>query len=183
MTVDVTSRTIGACLYLIEKSLGFTFLGRSNTIRLHRIIDHVSSRGYFLIVDEAHFLSWEAFEVLRKVHDCAGIGVVYLGMPVLYTQMRIGNRSHLYDQIFSRLGLRVFLDGINREDVSLIASSMCENLDKACVNFLYQKARGAGKYRGMVKLLKRALQIHNAEGIPLNVSLLKEANSLLTMGE
>ena len=183
ITADVTSKTIGSCLYLIENKLGFAVLGRSNTIRLHRLIEHLISRPAFLIIDEAHFLSWEAFEMIRKLHDCAAIGVAYFGMPILYTQMRGGNRSYLYDQIFSRIGIKVFLDDVNKADVSLIASSMCPDLDKKSLDFLYRKARGAGKYRGMVKLIKRALQIHNTEGIPLGIGLFKAANAFLVMGE
>ena len=85
---DITTKSCGSVLYAIAKKLSSTFHGNRNSELLQRIIDQLKNSRRLLIVDESHFLTWEAFEAVRKIHDCAGIGVCYVGMPRLYAQMQ-----------------------------------------------------------------------------------------------
>jgi len=178
VTADITIKRVGAILWLISKKLGIVSC-RSNAVLLNRIADTLKGSRRLLIVDETQFLTWEAFEAVRKIYDCAGIGVVYCGMQRLYSQMRGGNKAYLFDQIFSRIGPRVHVKTIRKEDVKLIVDNIYPGLDAQCLGYLFKKATQPGKFRLMVKLLKLADQMSRAEDIPLTVSMLKEANKLL----
>jgi DNA transposition AAA+ family ATPase len=134
-----------------------------------------------LVVDESHFLAWEGFEALRRIHDSAQVGIVFLGMPRVYEAMRGTRSSYLYDQLYSRIGCKFHATGIEKADVQLIVDAICPNLPKACISLLFEVAQGAGRFRLMVKLLQKAIRIHKVEGVPITVELLKEVRSLLVL--
>ena len=180
ITGDVTTRAVGSVLGLLGRKL--TIGNRtSNSTFLQRITEALRDSGRLLIIDEAHFLNWEAFEVIRKLHDCAGIGVVFCGQEQLYEQMRGGRRSFLWDQIYSRVGVRCHLTTVDKKDVKALADTICPNLDKQCLEYLLAKAMGKGRFRVMMKTLQRAVRIAETEKVPVTLDILKEANSLLLL--
>lgn len=176
ITADITSKACGAVLYAIAKKMSSTFHGNRNAELLQRIIDQLKNSRRLLIIDEAHFLTWEAFEAVRKIHDCAGIGVCYVGMPRLYSQMQGSKRSYLYDQIFSRIGVRVNITETYSEDVEALIKSRHPGLNKGCMEYLFKKAMRPGKYRVMTKLLNRTLKIHKMAKVPLDEGLFKKVD-------
>lgn len=180
ITLDIATRNPGAVIRLIaEKSGG---VGHRPTISqmLHSTIARLKESRRLLIVDEAHFMTWEALELVRKIHDCAGIGVVYVGQERLYDQMR-GNdgKAYLYDQIYSRIAVKRDDFPIKKADVEAIASSLCPGLGKDCIEFLYRKARGRGRFRSMKDVLELALEIRKESGRPMDLALLREADQFL----
>ncbi len=182
MTADVTMRSVGSVLLLISRQLpGVARFSSTNSAFLQKIIEHLKNSRRLLVIDEAHFLSWEAFEVLRKIHDCAGTGVVFAGQQRIYDEMRGGRRSFMWDQIYSRVGVRVSIKEIFREDATMIVNNLYPSIDKKSMDFLFSKAVGAGKFRVMTKLLQRAQRVANKEGSPVSVELLREANQLLLL--
>ncbi len=179
ITADITTRSVGSILYLISKKLGAVSC-RSNAVLLSKIVDTLKDSRRLLIIDEAQFLSWEAFEAIRKIHDCCGIGVVFVAMPRLYSQMRGGNKAYLFDQIFSRIGPRCHIKYVKKSDVKLIADKIYPGLNNRCLEYLFKKATQPGKFRGMVKLLKFAIKISNIEDTSLTLQILKEADKFLS---
>lgn len=179
VTADITTRSVGSILWLILKKIGATTY-KSNAALLNKIVDTLKGSKRLLIIDECQFLTWEAFEAVRKIHDCSKIGVVYVGMERLYSQMRGGNKAYLFDQIFSRIGPRCHVKHIAKEDVKLIANNICPGLDNRCLEYLFKKATQPGKFRGMVKVLKLASRISKTENIPITIQLLQEANKFLS---
>jgi DNA transposition AAA+ family ATPase len=182
VTGDPTARSLGAILLLISKLLpGVYRNSRTNTAFMTSIIDHLRGSGRLLIIDESHFLAWEAFETVRRIYDATGIGVVFVGQQRLLDEMRGGHRkSLLWDQIFSRVGLRADFKGdIRMEDVSMIANKIHPSLDKKSMEYLYNKANGPGKFRALVKLLQRAQRLAEAENVKVTLPLLQQVNKLL----
>ena len=175
---DITTKSCGSVLYAIAKKLSSTFHGNRNSELLQRIIDQLKNSRRLLIVDESHFLTWEAFEAVRKIHDCAGIGVCYVGMPRLYAQMQGSKRSYLYDQIFSRIGVRVNITETYSEDVETLIKSLQPNLTKGCIEYLVKKSQGPGKYRTMTKLLSRTVKIHKMTKAPITEELLGKVDKM-----
>ncbi len=175
ISCDVTIRSLGAVLDLLGHQMPVARNHLNNTAFLLKIIDNLKNSGRLLIVDECHFLSWPGFEIFRKIHDWAKVGVVYSGQEYTLSQMR-GRKGFLYDQIFSRLSITCELNTLERNDVVLLADSVCSGLDKRCIDFLANKARGRGHFRVMMTVLRRAAQLAQAENIPLTLNILKEAN-------
>lgn len=183
VTADPTARSLGSILLLISKLLPGVSRGScTNSSFMSSIIDCLKGSRRLVVIDESHFLSWEAFEAVRKIYDASGIGVVFVGQQYLYDQMRGGSRkSLLWDQIFSRVGLRAHFKGdILTEDVSMIANKIYPSgLDNRCMEYLYNKANGPGKFRAMVKLLQRAQRLAESEGTKVSLSLLQQVNRIL----
>lgn len=183
ITCDPTSRSLGSILSLISRLLpGLSRGSRTNSAFMVKIIDAMRGKGRLLVIDEAHFLSWEAFEALRRIFDATGIGVVFVGQQYLYDQMRGGSRkSMLWDQIFSRVGLRAHFKGdVPMDDVRMIAEKIHPaGLDNKSMEYLHSKANGAGRLRTMVKLLQRAQRLAESENLKVNLPLLQQVNNIL----
>jgi len=180
ITADIATRSVGTVLSLLSKKVGGTPRVSTNSKLLHAVIDKLKNSRRLILIDEAHFLTWEAFEVVRKIHDCAQVGVAYVGMERLYDQMRGGdNRAMLFDQIHSRIAIKRDDLKVKKADVKLVAGSVCPGLDKPSINFLFSKAQGKGKLRTVAKLLKVATKMHKEFGEPMNLSLLEQAAGFL----
>jgi len=177
ITADPTRRSITKVLRLISHHVQSRGGGSSDDI-LNGIIERLKNIRTFLIFDESHFLSWEGLEILRAVWDATGVGICYLGQPKLYIQMK-GQKSYLWDQIYSRIMISRNVNTITREDVSLIGDSIRPKLPKSCLNYLYEVAQKPGKLRIVTALLKQADEISKRKRIPLTVDLLKEVRRLM----
>lgn len=179
VTADITTRSPAAILRLIGAHIGIT---KSLSIPdlLHKVIDRLRESNRLVIVDEAHFLRWEACEILRKIHDCARVGVVYVGQERLYEQMKGGDpRSYLFDQIYSRIAIKRDRFTVNKKDAAAIAGTVVRGLDKDCLDYLYQRARGKGRFRYLTNLLDVATEICKQYGKQIDVPLLHEAERFL----
>jgi DNA transposition AAA+ family ATPase len=179
VTLDVTKRSLGSVLSEILYSDGGVPYAATNSIMLNRIIRNFKHTSKLLIIDESQFASWEVFEAIRTIWDNVRTGIVYLGTPRLYAQMK-GRRGFLWDQILSRFAVQKTIGGVSKTDVKLIADSIHPGLSKSCLEFLHEKARAPGRLRTMIELLNRAVGIHERERIPLNLQLLKEIDDLLS---
>lgn len=181
VTADIATRSVGSILRMIAKRVGGTPHGvGSNSALLHAIIAKMRHSRRLIIIDEAHFLTWEAFEVVRKVHDCAETGIVYVGMERTYDQMRgLDNKAMLYDQIYSRISIKRNDIRIEREDVKTISDSIHPGLGKECIDYLFKKAQGKGKFRTVQKLLQVAETMRVELKRPIDVEVLKIADQFL----
>ncbi|EAZ1917991.1 ATPase, partial [Salmonella enterica] len=94
---------------------------------IHELIDacvrELRDSGRLLMVDEAELLPYRALEVLRRLHDKAGIGIVLAGMPRLLINLK-GRRGE-FAQLYSRVALALNLgDTLTRDDFQQIATDL-----------------------------------------------------------
>lgn len=171
LSCDVTIRKPGSFLRMVSEGVGTRCYDTNNTC-LTYIIDRLKAHPQILIIDEAHFLTWEMLEVIRRIYDACQISVIYVGQPQLFDQMR-GKNKYLYDQILSRIPIKRKLDKVFREDVKMLADSLCPGLDKKCIDFLHERALKQGRFRSMVNLLGITVRVSRAEEKPITLSLLK----------
>ena len=142
ITADISTRRIGAVLNLLARQVSGGRQGRSISDMLHGFIDRLKGSRRLIIVDDAHFLTWEAYEALRKLHDCAGVGVVYVGQELLYEQMKgASSKSYLFDQIFSRIAIKRDTFQVKKTDARKIAQSLCKGPNQECIEYLFLKIR------------------------------------------
>lgn len=174
VTLDVVSRSPSSILSLIYKQVPIYALSGTKSILLQRLIERLENSQRLLILDEAHFLSWEALEMVRRLHDAAQIGIVLCGQERLYHEMKQPKGRFLWDQISSRIGMRHTIGNIEREDTDMICLTICPNLDNRCLNLLYKLAQGPGRFRTVTKVLKQAVKISEADRSPISLSLLQE---------
>jgi len=180
-TADVSTRSVGNVLRLIASRLGGGKEERSISSFMQSTIRKLKNSNRLLIIDDAHFLSWEGFEAVRKIHDCAGIGVVYVGQERLYDQMRGGDsKARLFDQIFSRIAMKREDFRLTRKDAVQVAQAVCpDGLDKACRDYLFKVAKSKGRLRLMCNLLEVALEVAKMNEVPMTVGLLEQAEQFM----
>lgn len=96
---------------------------RNNHENMQSIIKKLKGSERLLIVDEAELLTNKPLEVLRRIHDKSGIGMVLAGMPRLRANLR-GARGQ-YKQLYSRIGLALDLkDKLPQEDIGMLCESV-----------------------------------------------------------
>ncbi|EMO7631079.1 AAA family ATPase, partial [Salmonella enterica] len=129
---------------LLEELCGRLRLSKNGNI--HTLIDlcveKLKGTGRLLIIDEAELLPYRALEVIRRLHDKAGIGVVMAGMPRLITNLK-GKRGE-FAQLYSRVALALDMgNSLDREDFDQIAVDlMPEAEDQKIRNALYDQSKG-----------------------------------------
>jgi DNA transposition AAA+ family ATPase len=160
---------------LIEADPGYTakFLfseirdevGGTSRTSLHDIFvdccQRLKGSGRLLIVDEAEQLPYKALEMLRRLHDKTGIGILLTGMPKLLANLR-GHRGE-YAQLYSRIGLGIKLKPMTDGDASLIVDKLLPGSSEATKKSLCKEA--AGNTRRLFKIItrsKRVAQVNNS---------------------
>jgi len=183
VTADISTRRIGAVLKMISRYVGVTSK-RSISETLQWLTQRLKDSQRLIIIDDAHFLSWEAFEAVRKLNDCGGVGVVYVGQERLYDQMRgADNKAYLFDQIYSRLAIKRDRFSVYKKDAAAIARSLCPTLDQACLDYLFLHAKSKGRFRLMTNLLDVAMEIRKNNNCEMSVDLLRQATEFLKIGQ
>jgi len=184
ITASITNKSVGAVMRLLAKHTGGQ--GRNTSIdqMLEAVIDRLKHSDRLIIFDEAHFLVWESFELLRKVHDCAKVGICYLGQERAYSQMRGDNsKAYLFDQIYSRINMKRDRFSVLKKDLKAIAKSRCRDLDDECIDFLFSRAKGRGHYRyALDGILHLAMSRRDELGVPITATSLVECEQFL-MGQ
>ena len=122
---------------------------------LDAVIEKLKGTGRLIEVDEAEHLSYRSHEILRRVHDKAGVGICLIGMPRLYHNLKRdkGDYAQLYSRVGSVLHLKVD-NGKWANDALLLCQAAGikgnpEHLIRA----------SNGNPRKLTKLLARAIRI------------------------
>ncbi|WP_235893713.1 AAA family ATPase [Limnobaculum xujianqingii] len=151
---------------LIEADPGYTArvvleelcskLGLNRRGNIHELSDScvnaLRDSGRLLLIDEAENLPYRALEMIRRIHDKAGIGVVLAGMPRLIINLK-GKRGE-YKQLYSRVAFALPLgDVLPRNDINDIAVSVLPDAAEPAVSDeLFNASRGNA--RRLFKLLR-----------------------------
>ncbi|EBZ4058566.1 AAA family ATPase [Salmonella enterica subsp. enterica] len=176
---------------LIEADPGYTartileelcrLLGVKVRGNIHELIDacvrELSGSGRLLMVDEAELLPYRALEILRRLHDKAGIGVVLAGMPRLLINLK-GRRGE-FAQLYSRVALALNLgDTLSRDDFNQIAVNMMPEAGEASIgDALY--ARSLGNARRLFKLARGVYRICDISQVPVSVGAIDKFAEML----
>ncbi|ECC3818800.1 AAA family ATPase [Salmonella enterica] len=176
---------------LIEADPGYTartileelcrLLGVKVRGNIHELIDacvrELSGSGRLLMVDEAELLPYRALEILRRLHDKAGIGVVLAGMPRLLINLK-GRRGE-FAQLYSRVALALNLgDTLSRDDFNQIAVDMMPEAGEDSIgDALY--ARSLGNARRLFKLARGVCRICDISQVPVSVGAIDKFAEML----
>ncbi|ECR8362571.1 AAA family ATPase [Salmonella enterica] len=129
---------------LLEELCGRLRLNKNGNIHalIEVCVEKLKGSGRLLVIDEAELLPYRALEVIRRLHDKAGIGVVLAGMPRLITNLK-GKRGE-YAQLYSRVALALDLgNALARQDFDQIAVDlMPEAEDRKISDALYEQSKG-----------------------------------------
>lgn len=137
----------------IHKKIGFDGLGTTHNM-LQDIVTKLKSSGRLIIIDEAEHLPYKALDLVRRIYDKAGVGILLVGMPRLIMNLRGEKRQ--YAQLFSRVGIATKLSGLTQADTKEIIRSVLPE-SREVFKLLYESC--VGNTRVLVKLLVRAIKL------------------------
>src|SRR5574344_967087 len=137
----------------IHKKIGFDGLGTTHNM-LQDIVTKLKSSGRLIIIDEAEHLPYKALDLVRRIYDKAGVGILLVGMPRLIMNLRGEKRQ--YAQLFSRVGIATKLSGLTQADTKEIIRSVLPD-SREVFKLLYESC--VGNTRVLVKLLVRAIKL------------------------
>lgn len=181
MTADITKTRPGTVIRKLAyvANVKNTTSGALSDL-LDAMVEKLRGSKRMILIDDAHFLSWEAFEAVRKVHDCAHVGVVYIGQERMYEQMKgAEGKAYLFDQIYRRIAIKRDRFKVTKGDVKMIAGNLCPGLDEACHDFLFAKAQKKGRFGNVENVLDVASEMSKTRGEPVSVEMLQEADRFL----
>lgn len=133
--------------------------------------------GYLLMIDEGELLPHRALEVLRRIHDKTGIGIVLAGMPRLIINLK-GKRGE-FVQLHSRVGFALNIgNALSQDDSDLIASTILPDaLSRDMSEVLYKESRGNA--RRLFKLLRGVIRTSHINDREVNVTTVRQFAEML----
>ncbi len=190
MTLKEYARRDDAVIF-IEADPGYTArtlleelcgrLKQNKNGNIHTLIDlcveKLKGTGRLLIIDEAELLPYRALEVVRRLHDKAGIGVVMAGMPRLIVNLK-GKRGE-FAQLYSRVALALDMgNSLDREDFDQIAVDlMPEAEDLKIRNALYDQSKGNA--RRLFKLARGVYRTCDISKKEVSVTAIEKFSEML----
>lgn len=155
-----TEPTFSPKVMLVElcNKLGIT-VSRSNHDNIAGIIDKLTGSDRLLIIDEAELLSYKCLEIIRRIHDKSGVGVVLVGMPRLRANLR-GKRGE-YKQLYSRVGFVCdLLERLPDDDVAILTQTAL-GTDEFNAQFIKASHGNARRLNKMIRGVNRLAKINN----------------------
>ena len=173
---------------LIEADLGFMSkvlfseihkrLGMDGKGSIHDMFEEVIARlkgsGRLIIIDEAEHLPYKALELLRRVYDKAGVGILLIGMPRLLFNLR-GQKGD-FIQLYSRVGIAKKLERLKDQDAQDIVSSVLPSSNGTWKSF---QEHSHGNTRVLSKLLLRSIRIAEINNVQVTPDIIRETASML----
>ncbi len=173
---------------LIEADLGYTpkvlFIELCKILKIHchgsihtlfeEVVAKLSGTDRLIIIDEAEHLPYKALELIRRVHDKAGIGILLVGMPQLIGNLR-GKRGE-FAQLYSRIGAKGALCSLLKEDTKMFVKNSLP-ASNGIYSVFHNVAKG--NTRILTKLIKRAIRMSEINSMDIIEGLVLEAGKSL----
>ncbi|MDP4176283.1 MAG: AAA family ATPase [Bacteroidota bacterium] len=141
---------------------------------LDSIIDRLKDTGRLLIVDQAEYLPDKALDILRTIHDEAGIGLLLAGLPRLLNNIKgIGG---ILEQIYTRVDTACELTKLEDEDIKNLIHSYIPGSNGVYKDFIEPSRGNARVLKILANHSKRIALNHKVE---VNGDCVRRANKLL----
>lgn len=138
------------------------------------IVDKLKGSEKLIIIDEAELLAYKPLEILRRIHDKTGVGMVLAGMPKLRVNLRGANGE--FKQLYSRVGLALDVrDCLPAEDVGLLCEAA---LGTGEFNELFF-AVSRGNARRLSKLLRGVHRVSTLRKQPISQAMIEQFAKML----
>ena len=175
---------------LVEADLGYTArdlfselhkkCGGDGNSTINRMKDDIISRlkgsGRLIVVDEAEHLPVRAVDLLRRINDKAGTGIVFIGLGRLWDALKQKKNDYAY--IFSRIGLVVSLDPLQPKDVEDIINRITLNSNGIWRSYYKNSGKNA---RILSKLVARSLRIAELNNGPVTPEIIEQSAKMLVI--
>jgi DNA transposition AAA+ family ATPase len=140
------------------------------------IVDVLAGTDRMLLIDESHYLSQECVDIIRRIHDQAGVPVVFGGNESTYQGFRSRNNwgssrgmeAMSYTQLRGRLAarLQVRSEDISTNDIRLVATQMAPpDAVEDAIEQLKNESLFNGGLRRVVRILHMAQMLAAGKGM------------------
>ena len=136
------------------------------------VSDRLRDSGRLIVVDEAENLPLRALEIVRRLHDETGCGLVLSGMPRLVAKH--GELVQLYSRVSVALNLG---ESLPDDELFEIAKAALPDADEETLLELVKHSNG--NTRRMSKLMRGAVRTANKNGIKMQAGIVKKYSSLI----
>jgi len=166
-----TTRTLMSKLH---KELGYNGTGTIFDM-FSDVVDRLRGSGRLIIVDEAESLPYKGLELLRRLYDLSGTGILLVGMPELIANLR-GNKGE-YKQLYSRIAVHAQIPNMKEspEDIQALVASAIPGSNGLWKAFYSVTHNG----RQLEKLLKRSIQVANHNGTDVTKEVVQNAKQYI----
>lgn len=155
VTATPSSSTVVPALEEIAEAVGVTDTG-GGARRIGRSIrGRVKGLGGLLIIDEAQHLKAAALEEIRALHDATQVGLAFVGNVSVFARLS-GGRQASFAQLYSRIGIRLYLESPTSADVARLAKERWQVTDRDVLELLDHVSQQPGAMRLVVKALSMA---------------------------
>lgn len=175
-TAGVTTALEEVCL-----ALGFRELPGGGARMQRELVARLQGSEGLLVIDEAQHLGVAALDALRALHDATGIGLALMGNELIYARMTGGTRAVWLDRLFSRIGRRLRVQRVVRDDVAALAAAHGVE-EAAALRRLMEIGGQAGALRAVGKTLRLARMMAAGQGTELGADHIAAAWADLTGG-
>jgi hypothetical protein len=137
------------------KKLDVKKRGNMHTLT-NEIIEKLKGSGHVLLVDEAELLPYRALEVVRRIHDKTGVGVVLVGLNRLLVNLK-GRRGEFL-QLYSRVGCCLDIGNeLPVDDIHAITRQVISYCDESLLSKFYEQS--GGNARRLAKLISGSVRM------------------------
>lgn len=159
----------------IHIKLGFDGTGSINQMK-NDVIDKLRGAGRLIIVDEAEHLPVRALDLLRRINDKAGTGILFCGLKRFMENLRLKQADFAY--LYTRVGFKVALDALQGRDIEVIVQGVIPEANGLWKTY-HEESHGNG--RVLSKLVIRSLRLAEVNSVGLTPELVREAAKMLVV--
>jgi DNA transposition AAA+ family ATPase len=122
------------------------------------IVAKLKDSGRLIIVDEAEHLHCNTLDQIRRIHDWAGVGVMYVGLDRFRGQVRSLRGD--YEYIVNRIAVPVVIEELTKDDVEDLVSAIIPNAKPLMRTFVKQSR---GNARRLDTLVRETMRLHDID--------------------
>lgn len=146
--------------------------------KLVKVVEKLNGSGRMIIIDEAEHLPYRALELIRRVHDKAGIALALCGMPRLEKNIQ-GDRAH-YAQLNSRISAPCRAPHLTDSDTALYLDSRFNAYEPGAVKDAARICKR--NFRLLSHLVRWSAELMRKNALTiLDKEVLEQASSMLTV--
>jgi DNA transposition AAA+ family ATPase len=159
----------------LHKALGYGGHGTKYSM-MQEIVTNLSGSNRLIMVDEADRLGYESLELLRRLHDKTGIGIVLAGAPVLVENIR-GSKGE-FAQLYTRIGGHAQLRPLSEDDAALIIKAHLPDANEICKDFYSYCQKNC---RTLYMLIYNTIRVAQENGIDITPALIEKCAGMLAI--
>jgi DNA transposition AAA+ family ATPase len=173
----------------IASNIGVDNTGSIVTV-FEAVLSKLEGSSRLLLIDEAELLPYRALELIRRIYDLAGIGVVLVGMPKLIANLQ-GHKME-YKQLYSRVSMHVTIADLIHDDPKHVEFPSEANgprdIEKLVRNRLPDSNglwKSFAKYtlnpRTLDNLIAQSMKVAQHNNVPLDAKVIEKASELIIL--